>query len=162
MDSKQLAQYCCAYADDRKAESPVIMDLRSISSITDFFIVLTGSSTPHLRAIASEIMDKVREDHDMRPRQLDGKGSGTYIKEDTLTDEEVDVVMLDAHAKIKFLELIEYEGDEARAELQEELDKMENDFVESLENTFNEALAETNVVNFMNIFNEQEKKQSQK
>ena len=91
-----------------------------------------------------------------------GKGSGTYINEDTLTDEEVDVVMLDTHAKMKFLELIEYEGDEARAELQEELDKMENDFVESLENTFNEALAETNVVNFMNIFNEQEKKQSQK
>ena len=79
MDSKQLAQYCCAYADDRKADNPVIMDLRSVSSITDFFIVLTGGSTPHLRAIASEIMDKVRDDHDMRPRQLDGKGSGSWI-----------------------------------------------------------------------------------
>ncbi len=79
MDSKQLAQYCCAYADDRKAENPVIMDLSSISSITDYFIVLTGSSAPHLRAIAEEIMDKVRENHDTRPRQLDGKGSGSWV-----------------------------------------------------------------------------------
>jgi len=79
MDSKRLAQYCCAYADNRKAENPVILDLKEISSITDFFIILTGSSSPHLKAIAEEITDKVREDHGIRPRQLDGKGSGHWV-----------------------------------------------------------------------------------
>ena len=79
MDSKKLAQLCCAYADDRKAENPVILDLREISSITDFFIILTGSSSPHLRAIAGEVIDKVREEHDIRPRQMDGKGSGNWV-----------------------------------------------------------------------------------
>lgn len=79
MDSKKLAQLCCAYADDRKAENPVILDLRDISSITDFFIILTGGSSPHLRAIADEVTDKVRDEHGIRPRQVDGKSSGNWV-----------------------------------------------------------------------------------
>ena len=79
MDSKRLAQYCCAYADNRKAQQPVILDLRNISSLTDFFIILSGSSAPHLKAIAEEIMQKLKEDHDIRPHLSDGKGSGQWV-----------------------------------------------------------------------------------
>ncbi|MDG1891241.1 MAG: ribosome silencing factor [Verrucomicrobiota bacterium] len=79
MDSKRLAQLCCAYAANRKAENPVMLDMRELSSIADFFIILTGGSTPHLRAIGEEITDQIRQDHDMRPRHLDGKGSGDWL-----------------------------------------------------------------------------------
>jgi len=79
MDSKRLAQYCCAYADNRKAQKPVILDLRKVSSLTDFFIVLSGSSAPHLRAIGEEILQKPRDDHDIRPHLSDGKGSGSWV-----------------------------------------------------------------------------------
>ena len=77
MDSKRLAQYCCAYADNRKAQKP--LDLRKVSSLTDFFIVLSGSSAPHLRAIGEEILQKLRDDHDIRPHLSDGKGSGSWV-----------------------------------------------------------------------------------
>ena len=39
---------------------------------------------------------------------------------------------------------------------------LSRDFTKSLEQSFNEAMEETNVVNFMEVFNEEEKKQSQK
>ena len=51
MDSKQLALRCRALAEDKKAEDLVVLDLRKLSSVTDFFGLATGTSEPHLRAI---------------------------------------------------------------------------------------------------------------
>src|SRR5688572_28413000 len=72
MDSKKLALLCRELADNRKAEDIVVLDVRKISSITDYFVVATGTSEPHLRAISDEIVNKLCEDHALRPRAVDG------------------------------------------------------------------------------------------
>ncbi len=72
MDSRKLALMCRELADRRKAEDIVVLDVRKISSITDYFVIATGTSEPHLRAISDEIQDKLRVDHDVRPRAVDG------------------------------------------------------------------------------------------
>ena len=72
MDSKKLALLCRELADNRKAESIVILDVRELSSVTDYFVICTGTSEPHLRAIVEEITDRLREDHALRPRAMDG------------------------------------------------------------------------------------------
>jgi ribosome-associated protein len=72
MDSRKFALICREYADRRKAEDIVVLDVRKISSITDYFVIATGTSEPHLRAIADEIQDKLREEHGLRPRAVDG------------------------------------------------------------------------------------------
>ncbi len=72
MDSKKLAQFCLEYADNRKAENIVILDLRELSSVTDYFVICSGTSEPHLRAISDEISTKLRDEHDLRPRAVDG------------------------------------------------------------------------------------------
>lgn len=72
MQSRKLALLCRDLADNKKAEDIVVLDVRKISSITDYFVLATGTSEPHLRAISEEIKDKLREDHDVRPRAVDG------------------------------------------------------------------------------------------
>jgi ribosome-associated protein len=72
MDSKKLALLCRELADNRKAEDIVILDVRELSSVTDYFVVASGTSEPHLRAITDEITSKLRDDHDVRPRAVDG------------------------------------------------------------------------------------------
>jgi ribosome-associated protein len=72
MDSRKLAQLCREYADNKKAEGIVVLDLRKLSSVTDYFVIATGTSEPHLRAISEEITDKLREEHDVRPSAVDG------------------------------------------------------------------------------------------
>lgn len=72
MDSKKLALLCRELADNRKAENVVVMDMRKLSSITDFFVLATGTSEPHLRAIVDEIRDRLAEEHHLRPRAVDG------------------------------------------------------------------------------------------
>jgi len=72
MDSKKLALLCRELADNKKAEDIVILDVRELSSVTDYFVIASGTSEPHLRAIVDEIIDTLREDHDVRPRAVDG------------------------------------------------------------------------------------------
>jgi len=72
MDSRKLALLCRQLADDKKAEDIVILDVREVSSVTDYFIIASGTSEPHLRAIVDEIIDKLRADHDLRPKAIDG------------------------------------------------------------------------------------------
>ena len=72
MDSKKLALLCREYADNRKAENIVVLDVREVSTVTDYFVIATGTSEPHLRAIVEEITSRLRDEHDLRPRAMDG------------------------------------------------------------------------------------------
>ncbi len=78
MDSKKLAQLCREYADNKKAENVVVLDVRKLSSVTDYFVVASGSSQPHLRAIMEEITSKLRDEHDLRPARTDGLSTGAW------------------------------------------------------------------------------------
>ncbi|MEI6350956.1 MAG: ribosome silencing factor [Verrucomicrobiota bacterium] len=72
MTSEELATLCANAAAEKKAEDVVVLDLRGISTFTDFFVICSGTSEPHLKAIADEIVDTLRKDHDTRPSAVDG------------------------------------------------------------------------------------------
>ena len=79
MESKQLAQLCRDYADNKKAEKLAILDVRDLSSVADFFVIASGSSEPHVRAIVEEIIDKLRDEHGVRARAVDGSRQGAWV-----------------------------------------------------------------------------------
>ena len=78
MEAKQLAARCRELADDKKAEQISILDLRQLSSVADYFVVCTGSSEPHLRAIVDELTEKLRNEG-LRPRAVDGTLQAGWI-----------------------------------------------------------------------------------
>ena len=73
MDSKKLALLCRELAENRKAEDVVVLDVRKLSSVTDYFVIASGSSEPHIRAIVDEIAGRLKNDHDLLPRAIDGE-----------------------------------------------------------------------------------------
>jgi ribosome-associated protein len=79
MDSKRLVQLCREFADNKKAKDIVVLDVRKLSSVTDFFLIASGISEPHLRAILEEITDRLRKEHDVRPRAVDGTVHGAWV-----------------------------------------------------------------------------------
>jgi ribosome-associated protein len=79
MEAKKLAKLCCDYADNRKAENIVVLDVRDLSSVTDYFVIASGTSEPHLRAIVDEIADRLRDEHDIRPVRTDGSVQGAWV-----------------------------------------------------------------------------------
>lgn len=79
MDSKKLALLCRELAENKKAENLLVLDVRKLSSVTDYFVVVSGTSSPHLRAIVNEIADKLRDDHELRARAMDGNMNGDWV-----------------------------------------------------------------------------------
>ena len=82
MDSKKLAQLCRDLAENKKAEDVVILDVRKLSDVTDFFVIATGTSEPHLRAIEGELLDTLRTEHHIQPTATDGQAQATWIVAD--------------------------------------------------------------------------------
>jgi ribosome-associated protein len=79
MDSKQLALLCRELADNKKAEDIVVLDVRKLSSVTDYFVIASGTSQPHLRAIVEEITSRLRDDHELRPARAEGTTGGNWV-----------------------------------------------------------------------------------
>ena len=84
IDSDALATLCAELASDKKAEDIVVLDLRGISTFTDFFVICSGTSEPHLKAIAGEVETKLREDHGIRAAAIDGFPASQWIVLDYL------------------------------------------------------------------------------
>jgi len=79
MDSKKLALLCRELADNKKAEDIVVLDVRKVSSVTDYFVIASGTSEPHLRSIMDEISDTLREEHDITPSGKDGTINNAWV-----------------------------------------------------------------------------------
>lgn len=79
MDSRKLALLCRELADNKKAEDIVILDVRKLSSVTDYFVIAAGTSEPHLRAIMDEVIDRLREDCGVRPNAIDGTLHAAWV-----------------------------------------------------------------------------------
>jgi len=79
MDSRTLALLCRELADNKKAEDIVILDVRELSSVTDYFVIAAGTSEPHLRAIVDEITGRLREDQGLRPKAIDGTSQAAWV-----------------------------------------------------------------------------------
>ena len=51
----QLVKLCCQALDEKKAVDLQVLDVSEQSSITDYLVVATGTSEPHLRALRVEL-----------------------------------------------------------------------------------------------------------
>lgn len=74
-----LAQLAATYAYSKKGQDIVILDVREISMVTDFYVLCSGTSLPQLRAIRKEVADKLWLDHDVRANRLDGQPESGWV-----------------------------------------------------------------------------------
>ena len=79
MDGQALALACREYADDKKAENLLVLDVREVSSITDYFVIATGNSEPHVRAIWTDIAGRLQKDHAMSPPKPEGDRHNQWV-----------------------------------------------------------------------------------
>ena len=73
-----MALKCAALADDKKGDNIRVLDVREVSGLTDYFVMVSGNSDPHVRAVAEEIERGLREEHSEKPHQVE-KASQSWI-----------------------------------------------------------------------------------
>ncbi len=78
LEANELARRAVEIADDRKAEDIVMLDIRKVSIIADYFVICTGTSDRHVKAIAKEIDEKLG-DVGVNPINTDGMADGEWV-----------------------------------------------------------------------------------
>jgi ribosome-associated protein len=101
---------------DRKASGVSLLDLRNISSATDFFVIASGRSDTHVTAIADHLVDELKKDG-IRPTGVEGLRGGRWVLVDY-----VDFVVHVFHpAAREFYQLERLWGDAPLYELEPEI-----------------------------------------
>ncbi|HBM16468.1 MAG TPA: ribosome silencing factor [Lentisphaeria bacterium] len=77
--SEELANFCALIAEDRKAEEVVVIKLGEISSVSEIFVICSGTSAPHLGAISEWIQRKSREQFNIKPVAIDGAKESEWV-----------------------------------------------------------------------------------
>ena len=78
-EGESLARLCAQYADDKKAENIVILDVSGLSPITDILVICSATSSPHLRAVRDEVEEKLKTEHGMPPLVSDGSLDSQWL-----------------------------------------------------------------------------------
>lgn len=111
---QEFAKEAARIAEGMRAEDVIILDLRGLSSVADFFVIATGTSDRQMRAIADEIEEYGRS-IGQKPYGLSGYDSPTWLLLDY-----VDVVIhLFDPAKRHYYDLELLWGDAPRIEFHE-------------------------------------------
>ncbi len=74
----ELLQTAVRAAESRKATDSVILDLRGISTVTDFFIVCSGTSDVNVKAIAEAVEETLKKEGH-RTIGVEGREEKTWI-----------------------------------------------------------------------------------
>ena len=75
----ELALAIADAADMKKAEHVRVLDVRGLSMVTDFLVIASGSSAPHLRAIRNEVSERIREDRKEKPYSTQGESESQWL-----------------------------------------------------------------------------------
>jgi len=78
LDSLRTARLCADAADSKKAFNIMILDLRGLTSITDYFVICSGSNTTQVRAVADWIGHDLAE-AGVRPSHIEGEGEANWV-----------------------------------------------------------------------------------
>ena len=56
MDSDALVELVTAAVDDLKGQDVQVLDVRELTTITDYMVIVSGTSDRHLKALAEEVV----------------------------------------------------------------------------------------------------------
>lgn len=78
-DSLTIAKTCALHADEIQAEDIMVLDLRGISTLADFFVICTATSMPHLKAVNRDIRMRNEEVMGEKPNSSDGDPGSMWL-----------------------------------------------------------------------------------
>lgn len=78
VNSLETAQLTAEAADEKKAFDILILDLRGLTYLTDYFVICSGSNTNQVGAIADQVM-QVLAMHGVRTSHIEGQSGATWL-----------------------------------------------------------------------------------
>ena len=78
MNSEELVKKIVGTLDNKKGMDIVGIDIRELTTIGDYFVLVTGTSVPHVKALAEEVEEALSKEGG-EPRRGEGAQTATWI-----------------------------------------------------------------------------------
>jgi ribosome-associated protein len=78
-DAVRRAAIAARAADDKKALDIVVLDVGEIISITEMFVLVSGTNTRQVKTIAEEVELALKVYEDEAPRAVEGLDDATWV-----------------------------------------------------------------------------------
>ncbi len=78
-ESLQLAFDSARFALDKKAEHVKILDLRTLSGFTDYFVLCSGMSDRQVQAISDSVLSQAKKERGVRASNFEGYSEGRWV-----------------------------------------------------------------------------------
>jgi len=79
LESKQRAILCAAYALEKKAYDVRILEVRGLSSLTDYLLLASGRSDRQVQAVAEAVRLGLKKEHATPPLAVEGMNEGRWV-----------------------------------------------------------------------------------
>ena len=78
MTSLELARKAATFLDSKRGEKLNVIEVDSISSLADYFVIATGNNNTHVRALADELDERMKAEG-LPPARMEGYRSNSWI-----------------------------------------------------------------------------------
>ena len=78
-DPQALARRIVELASDKQASDIVLLDIRSMSAVADYFVICTTMSERQMTAVVRDVADQLREEGGSRPLRVEGKATSGWV-----------------------------------------------------------------------------------
>ncbi len=78
-NSKDALAKVCEAISSKKGENLIVLDVRQVTSFTDYFVLCSGDNRKQNQAISDEIRKRLKEEHGTLPASLEGYDAAEWI-----------------------------------------------------------------------------------
>lgn len=79
MDPKDLLRAAAQILDEKKARDITAIHTTEQTIIADYFIIASGTSSTHVKALAEDLEYEMKQRHGVRPGGVEGRASGWIL-----------------------------------------------------------------------------------
>ena len=77
--SAELAQRAAAILLDHKANDVVLLSLKGVSDMTDYFLIASGTSDTHVRSLGNSVMEEMKKELGQTAHHVEGLAQGRWV-----------------------------------------------------------------------------------
>ena len=78
MDSENIVKITANALNNKKARQLKVLKIDDLTTLSDYFVIATATSSTHVRALADEVEEQLKE-QSVEPHHIEGRSTGWIV-----------------------------------------------------------------------------------